>query len=128
MLHPLVRTGRDNRPACLLSGHSQLSSAGSGPLQTPLERMSAPEYTRRPDVAVYALTLQLPLEGKLRHGGVVGVIRTAHGRWLHAQLQGSFPDFYISTHEVSASATMDSVLVPGLTLIGSKITSLLGAS
>jgi hypothetical protein len=77
-------------------------AAGAGPLQTPFERTGAPDYARRPDVAVYALTLQLPLEGKLARGGIVGVIKTAGERWLHAQLHGSFPDFYISTREVAA--------------------------
>ncbi len=67
--------------------------------QTAFERVSAPGYERRPDVRVAALTLQLPLEGKLRRGGVVGVIKTADGRWIHAQQHGAQPDFFISTRE-----------------------------
>lgn len=62
--------------------------------------MAAPEHEGRPDVAVYALTLQLPLEEKLQRGGVVGVIKTADGRWLHCQAHGGQPDFFISTREV----------------------------
>ncbi len=61
----------------------------------------APGYERRPDVSVAALTLQLPLEGKLLRGGVVGVIKTADGRWLKAQQHGSHADFFISTREAS---------------------------
>lgn len=68
--------------------------------QTAFERVPAPGYERRPDVGVAALTLQLPLEGKLHRGGVVGVIKTADGRWLHAQQHGAQPDFFISTREV----------------------------
>ncbi|CAL8469831.1 g9373 [Coccomyxa elongata] len=71
-----------------------------GAVQTAFERVAAPGYERRPDVAVAALTLQLPLEGKLLRGGVVGVIKTADGRWLKAQQHGSHADFFISTREV----------------------------
>lgn len=70
-------------------------------MQTAFERVAAPGYERRPDVAVAALTLQLPLEGKLLRGGVVGVIKTADGRWLKAQQHGSHADFFISTREAS---------------------------
>ncbi|BDA43844.1 Alpha-glucan water dikinase, chloroplastic at C-terminar half [Coccomyxa sp. Obi] len=71
-----------------------------GAVQTAFERVAAPGYERRPDVSVAALTLQLPLEGKLLHGGVVGVIKTADDRWLKAQQHGSHADFFISTREI----------------------------
>jgi hypothetical protein len=52
-------------------------------------------------VAVYALTLQIPLEGKLCRGGIVGVIKTQNGEWIHCQQHGHQTDFFISTREVS---------------------------
>ena len=52
---------------------------------------------------MHALTLQLPLEGKLLRGGVTGVIKTAHGRWLHCQQHGAAPDFH-HQHARGASA------------------------
>lgn len=78
------------------------SLAGAdGAVQTAFERVAAPGYERRPDVSVAALTLQLPLEGKLLRGGVVGVIKTADDRWLKAQQHGAHADFFISTREVN---------------------------
>ena len=77
-------------------------SAGGGAWQTPFERTAAPGYERRADVAVATLTLQLPLEGKLARGGMVGVVKLADGRWLHAQAGGAQQDFYFSTREVRA--------------------------
>ena len=70
-----------------------------GPCRRRLSAWARRTMRAAPMWPLYALTLQLPLEGKLQRGGVVGVIRTADDRWLHAQLQGSFPDFYISTRE-----------------------------
>lgn len=70
-------------------------------MQTPFERVPAPQYEQRPDVAVYALTLQIPLEGRLMRGGIVGVIKTASGQWIHSQQHGHQPDFFISTREVN---------------------------
>ena len=74
--------------------------------------MAAPGYERRADVAVATLTLQLPLEGKLARGGVVGVVRLADGRWLHAQAGGAQADFYISTREVRARASAGRLPAP----------------
>ena len=74
--------------------------AGEEARQTAFEAVQVPGYTRRSDIAAHALTLQLPLEGKLLRGGVTGVIKTAQGRWLHCQQHGATPDFYISTREV----------------------------
>lgn len=59
-----------------------------------------PGYGRRSDIVAHALTLQLPLEGKLLRGGVTGVIKTKHDQWIHCQQHGSMPDFFISTREV----------------------------
>ena len=70
--------------------------------QTAFEAVQVPGYARRTDIVAHALTLQLPLEGKLLRGGVTGVIKTAHGRWLHCQQHGAAPDFHISTREVLA--------------------------
>ena len=80
----------------------RLGPAGGGAWQTPFERVAAPGYERRADVAAATLTLQLPLEGKLARGGVVGVVKLADGRWLHAQAGGAQQDFYISMREVRA--------------------------
>ena len=70
--------------------------------QSAFEAVPVPGYTRRPDITAHALTLQLPLEGKLLRGGVTGVIKTVHGQWLHCQQRDAAPDFYISTREVQA--------------------------
>ena len=76
--------------------------SGEEARQTAFEAVQVPASTNRPDIAAHALTLQLPLEGKLRRGGVTGVIKTARGQWLHCQQHGAARDFYISTREVQA--------------------------
>ena len=83
----------DTCPHCISGGEAR---------QSAFEAVPVPGYTSRPDIAAHALTLQLPLEGKLLQGGVTGVIKTAHGQWLHCQQRGAAPDFYISTREVQA--------------------------
>ena len=74
--------------------------AGEEARQTAFESVPVPGYTRRADICAQALTLQLPLEGKLLRGGVTGVIKTADGQWIHCQQHGAAPDFFISTREV----------------------------
>ena len=69
--------------------------------QTAFEAVQVPGYNCRSDITVHALTLQLPLEGKLLRGGVTGVLKTANGQWLHCQQHDAIPDFYISTREVN---------------------------
>ncbi len=69
--------------------------------QTAFEAVQVSGYNCRSDVTAHALTLQLPLEGKLLRGGVTGVLKTANGQWLHCQQHGAIPDFYISTREVN---------------------------
>ena len=76
--------------------------AGEEARQTAFESVPVPGYTRRADICAQALTLQLPLEGKLLRGGVTGVIKTADGQWVHCQQHGAAPDFFISTREVCA--------------------------
>ena len=75
-------------------------SAGEEARQTAFETIQVPEYLGRSDITAHALTLQLPLEGKLIRGGVTGVIKTKDGQWLHCQQHGAAPDFFISTREV----------------------------
>ena len=74
--------------------------AGEEARQTAFESIQAPGYSNRSDITLHALTLQLPLDGKLMRGGVTGVIKTKDGRWLHCQQDGTAPDFFISTREV----------------------------
>lgn len=69
--------------------------------QTAFEAVQVSGYNCRSDATAHALTLQLPLEGKLLRGGVTGVLKTANGQWLHCQQHGAIPDFYISTREVN---------------------------
>jgi len=69
--------------------------------QTAFEAVQVSGYNCTSDVTAHALTLQLPLEGKLLRGGVTGVLKTANGQWLHCQQHGAIPDFYISTREVN---------------------------
>ena len=75
-------------------------SAGEEARQTAFETIQVPGYTHRSDITAHALTLQLPLEGKLLRGGVTGVIKTKDSQWLHCQQHGAAPDFFISTREV----------------------------
>lgn len=74
--------------------------AGEEAQQTAFESVPVPGYTHRADICAQALTLQLPLEGKLLRGGVTAVIKTADGQWIHCQQHGAAPDFFISTREV----------------------------
>lgn len=76
--------------------------AGEEARQTAFENVPVPGYTCRADICAQALTLQLPLEGKLLRGGVTAVIKTADGQWIHCQQHGAAPDFFISTREVCA--------------------------
>ena len=109
-----------------------LLAAGEEARQTAFEAVQVPGYTRRSDIAAHALTLQLPLEGKLLRGGVTGVIKTAKGQWLHCQQRGATPDFYISTREVRSttnaaygSATAHAALLPqgpGCSMIHAQLT------
>jgi hypothetical protein len=48
----------------------------------------------------YALTLQLPLEGPICHGGIKLVLRTQGGQWLACSYQGSRHDIFISIEKV----------------------------
>lgn len=59
-----------------------------------------PGYSSRSDIAAHALTLQLPLEGKLARGGITGVIQTRNDQWIHCQQRDTAPEFFISTREV----------------------------
>ena len=63
-----------------------------------------PGYEGREDVAAYALTLQLPLEGSMGKGGVKLVLRTTDQQWLGCSYQGSRHDVFISLQQVCTAA------------------------
>lgn len=72
-------------------------------MQTPLEKVAAPGYPHREDLAVHAATLQLPLSGALRGGGgVVFVMKTPRDLWLGWQQEGRSQkaDFFVGLGQV----------------------------
>ena len=78
-----------------------LYDAGGGAYQTLLKRVAAPGYPTRPDIAVHAVTIQVPLEGSLLTGGVAFVLKTGQQQWLACRAEGVLrSDFFISTQQV----------------------------
>ena len=67
-------------------------------------------------VVAHALTLQLPLEGPVRNGGIKLVLRTAdEDQWLGCSFQGSRHDFFISLQQVREATGPSQILqVPAL--------------
>ena len=82
-------------------GAMSLHDAGGGAYQTLLKRVAAPGYPTRPDIAVHAVTIQVPLEGSLLTGGVAFVLKTGQQQWLACRAEGVLrSDFFISTQQV----------------------------
>jgi hypothetical protein len=76
-------------------------NAGGGAYQTLLKRVPAPGYPSRPDIAVHAVTIQVPLEGSLLTGGIAFVLKTGQQQWLACRAEGVLrSDFFISTQQV----------------------------
>ena len=65
-----------------------------------LEQVAVPGQEAKRGVVAHALTLQLPLEGPLRKGGIKLVLRTSDDQWLGCSFQGSRHDFFISLQQV----------------------------
>ncbi len=86
-------------------------NAGGGAYQTLLKRVPAPAYPSRPDIAVHAVTIQVPLEGSLLTGGIAFVLKTGQQQWLACRAEGVLrSDFFISTQQVPPK-TLDDVAV-----------------
>ena len=76
--------------------------AGGGAYQTRMKRVAAPAYPSRPDIAVHAVTIQVPLEGTLQTGGIAFVLKTGQQQWLASRAEGVLrSDFFVSTQEVT---------------------------
>ncbi|DBA81104.1 TPA: COP9 signalosome complex subunit 8 [Trebouxia sp. C0005] len=76
--------------------------AGGGAYQTLLKRVAAPGYPSRPDIAVHAVTIQVPLEGSLLTGGIAFVLKTGQQQWLACRAEGVLrSDFFISTQQAA---------------------------
>ena len=76
--------------------------AGGGAYQTLMKSVASPAYPSRPDIAVHAVTIQLPLEGPLHTGGIAFVLKTGQQQWLACRAEGVLrSDFFVSTQEVT---------------------------
>ena len=76
--------------------------SGGGAYQTRMKRVAAPAYPSRPDIAVHAVTIQVPLEGTLQTGGIAFVLKTGQQQWLACRADGVLrSDFFVSTQEVT---------------------------
>ena len=83
------------RQCCEL--HLRLVFWPGGATESPLERVDIPGEG---DLHAHALTLQLPLEGALKRGGIKLVLRTQAGQWLACSYQGSHHDIFINLEKV----------------------------
>ncbi len=87
-----------------------MCDAGGGAYQTLLKRVPAPGYPSRPDIAVHAVTIQVPLEGSLLTGGIAFVLKTGQQQWLACRAEGVLrSDFFISTQQVQHTTALCSV-------------------
>ena len=83
------------------------AAAGGGAHQTAFKRLAAPGYPSRPDIAVHAVTVQLPLQGPLLTGGIAFVLKTGQQQWLACRAEGVLrSDFFISTQQVSCESNL----------------------
>ena len=77
------------------------AAAGGGAHQTAFKRLPAPGYPSRSDIAVHAITVQVPLQGSLLTGGIAFVLKTGQQQWLACRAEGVLrSDFFISTQQV----------------------------
>lgn len=84
-----------------------LCCAGGGAYQTLLKRVAAPGYPSRPDIAVHAVTVKVPLEGSLQTGGLAFVLKTGQQQWLACRAEGvPRSDFFVSTQQVCIVRTV----------------------
>ena len=87
---------------------------GGGAYQTLLKRVAAPGYPSRPDMAVHAITMKVPLEGSLQTGGITFVLKTGQQQWLACRAEGVLrSDFFVSTHQVCIRQQCDAMLRRG---------------
>ncbi|KAK9838302.1 hypothetical protein WJX81_003198 [Elliptochloris bilobata] len=92
-------------PAGWATDPADSTEAGGCAVQTPLERVQVPGCEARQDIAVWAATLQVPLESLEAAGGLAAIIQTSSGRWLGCQAPGGGrADFFIDLREAAERA------------------------
>ncbi|KAK9830544.1 hypothetical protein WJX72_012386 [[Myrmecia] bisecta] len=77
------------------------SQADGGAIHTPMETVRLAEGQQGSNPAVQTLTLQVPLEGVARSGGLTFVIKTPTG-WLSATRHNTRCDFFVSLRELGS--------------------------